>query len=93
MKIEIAYALYHEQFLDVEEVALDCTVAQALANSQMLRRFPDLDTSKVGIFGKLVQPEQVLQAGDRIEIYRPLKADPKDRRREKVEKERSSQSK
>lgn len=93
MKIEIAYALYEEQFLDVEEVAENTTVEQALAQSKMLQRFAELDTSKVGIFGKMVKHDQVLQEGDRIEIYRPLKADPKDRRRENVARERDGKSK
>lgn len=88
MQIEVAYALYEEQYLDVEEVREECTVEQALTQSKMLERFPDLDTGKVGIFGKMVKHDQVLREGDRIEIYRPLKADPKDRRREKVAKER-----
>ncbi len=88
MQIEVAYALYEEQYLDVEEVSEGCTVEQALAQSKMLKRFPDLDTEKVGIFGKMVKHDYVLREGDRIEIYRPLKADPKDRRREKVAKER-----
>lgn len=92
MRIEIAYALYEEQFLDVEEVAESTTVEQALEGSKMLQRFPDLNTEKVGIFGKLVNHDQVLREGDRIEIYRPLKADPRDRRREKVAKERKQQS-
>lgn len=92
MQIEIAYALYEEQFLDVEDVNEPCTVEQALAQSKMLQRFPDLNTEKVGIFGKMVKHDFVLREGDRIEIYRPLKADPKDRRREKVAKERQSQS-
>lgn len=88
MKIEIAYALYSEQYLDVEDVVEHTTVLQALNQSKMLQRFPDLDIEKVGIFGKVVKHDQRLREGDRIEIYRPLKADPKDRRRERVAKER-----
>lgn len=91
IKIEVAYALYEEQFLDVEEVAANTTVGEALKNSKMLQRFPNLNIEKVGIFGKMVKHEQVLRQGDRIEIYRPLKVDPKDRRREKVAKEREQQ--
>ena len=93
MKIEVAYALYEEQYLDVEEVAEGTTISQALASSKMLQRFPDLNIDKVGIFGKLTNAEQALREGDRIEIYRPLKADPKDRRREKVARERSQEKK
>ncbi|BBP46248.1 UPF0125 protein [Thiosulfatimonas sediminis] len=91
MKIEVAYALKEEQFLFVEQVAEGCTVAQALQQSELLRRFPDLNLEKVGIFGKLVDADTVLREMDRIEVYRPLKADPRDRRREKVNQERSAQ--
>lgn len=90
MKVEVAYAPYEEQFLMVEEVNEGATVAEVLAQSKMLQRFPGLNTEKVGIFGKLVNQDQVLREGDRIEIYRPLKADPRDRRRKKVEKERQA---
>ncbi|WP_319381442.1 RnfH family protein [Thiomicrorhabdus sp.] len=88
MLIEIAYALQEEQFLWEQEVEEGCTVAQALADSEFKKRFPEADDDKVGIFGKLVSKETRLREGDRIEIYRPLKADPRDRRRRKVEEER-----
>ena len=88
IQIEVAYALPEEQFLLTEEVKEGSTVGQALAASTLLAEFPNLNIDKVGIFGKLVSPETVLRAGDRIEVYRPLKADPRDRRRAKVEQER-----
>lgn len=88
MQIEVAYALEDAQFLLTETVAEGCTVGEALKVSEIMTMFPGLDIEKVGIFGKLVKHDAVLREGDRIEIYRPLKADPKDRRRTKVEKER-----
>ncbi len=88
IQIEVAYALEDEQFLFTEEVDEGSTIAQALAGCKLLAEFPSLNTDKVGIFGKLLNGDAVLRAGDRIEVYRPLKADPRDRRREKVEKER-----
>lgn len=88
IQIEVAYALPDEQFLFNEEVDKGTTVAQALARSKLLIEFPSLNIDKVGIFGKLVNSDAVLRAGDRIEVYRPLKADPRDRRRAKVEQER-----
>lgn len=89
MKIEVAYALKEEQFLFVQEVDENTTIAEALKHSQLLQRFPDLSIDKVGIFGKLASVDTVLREGDRIEVYRPLKADPRDRRREKVNQERA----
>lgn len=88
IQIEVAYALPDEQFLFAEEVEEGATVGQALSASKLLTEFPNLNVDKVGVFGKLVSPQTVLRAGDRIEVYRPLKADPRDRRRERVEKER-----
>jgi hypothetical protein len=88
IQIEVAYALPEEQFLFTEEVAQGSTVAQALADSKLLKEFPNLNIDKVGIFAKLVDSNTILRPGDRIEVYRPLKVDPRDRRREKVEKER-----
>ncbi len=86
--IEVAYALPDEQFLFSEEVEKGTTVGQALSASKLLAEFPNLNIDKVGIFGKLVNSDTVLRPRDRIEVYRPLKADPRDRRREKVEQER-----
>jgi len=91
MKIEIAYAPLEEQFIFVEEVAEGCTVGEALANSKLLQEFPDLNTDKVGIFGRVVEKDLVLRELDRIEVYRPLKVDPRDRRRKNVEDERKLQ--
>ncbi|MBF6057885.1 MULTISPECIES: RnfH family protein [Thiomicrorhabdus] len=88
MLIEIAYALEEEQFLWQQEVEEGCTIEQALAVSEFKKRFPQVNDDKVGIFGKLASKDTVLREGDRIEIYRPLKADPRDRRRQKVEEER-----
>ncbi len=88
IQIEVAYALPDEQFLFTEKVEEGTTVGQALAASKLLAEFPNLNIDKVGVFGKLVTADTVLRIGDRIEVYRPLKADPRDRRRERVEKER-----
>ena len=91
MKIEVAYALFEEQFLFVEEVPEGTTVGAALEQSKLLQEFPGLNTDKVGIFGKIVNKDQVLKEFDRIEVYRPLKVDPRDRRRKNVEDERKQQ--
>lgn len=88
MRIEVAYALPDEQFLFEQEVEEGCTIEQALKTSKLLEEFPDLNIDKVGIFGRLVPADTPLREGDRIEVYRPLKVDPRDRRRQQVEDER-----
>jgi len=90
IKIETAYALPDVQYLFEEAVEQGSTVEQALASSKLLKELPGISTEKVGIFGKLVNQDTVLREGDRIEVYRPLKADPRDRRRQKVENERKA---
>jgi putative ubiquitin-RnfH superfamily antitoxin RatB of RatAB toxin-antitoxin module len=79
MKISVTYALPDRQsWLDVE-VAEQATVRDAIEASGIFRAFPNLDlsTQKVGIFGKPVSLEARLEAGQRVEIYRPITADPK----------------
>lgn len=88
MRIEVAYALPDEQFLFEQEVKEGCTIEQALKTSKLLEEFPDLNIDKVGIFGRLVPADTPLREGDRIEVYRPLKVDPRERRRQQVEDER-----
>lgn len=92
MKIEVVYALEEEQFLFEEEVPEGATVETALKTSMLLKKFPDLDISKVGVWSQVVKLDQVLREGDRIEVYRPLKADPRDRRRKQVAAERQKDS-
>jgi putative ubiquitin-RnfH superfamily antitoxin RatB of RatAB toxin-antitoxin module len=84
MKIEIVYALKNEQFFYTEEVEEGTTVGEALASSQLLKEFPNLDISKVGIFSQAAKKEDELNENDRIEIYRPLLVDPKAKRRERA---------
>lgn len=88
MSVEVAYALEHEQYLYEVRVPVGATAKEAVEASVLVKMFPDLDYSKVGIFSKPVPLDTVLRERDRVEIYRPLKADPKERRRKNVEKER-----
>jgi len=79
ISIEVAYALPDEQvILDVDIDPTD-TVEEAIRKSGILEQFSEIDlsTSKVGIFGKLTKLDKTLNERDRIEIYRPLIADPK----------------
>ena len=63
-------------------------IEQAIQGSGLLERFPniDLNINKVGIFSKIQELDTVLCPGDRIEIYRPLLADPKEARRQRAKK-------
>lgn len=86
ISIEVAYARPEEQVILKLDVAPDTTIQQAIEQSGMLERFPEIDvgTLKAGIFGKLKKLTQTLQQGDRVEIYRPLIADPKQVRKERA---------
>lgn len=78
MQISVAYAEPAQQVWLRIEVPEDVTVEQAIIQSGLLRQFPELDLTEraVGVFGKLVKLDAALQPGDRIEIYRPITADP-----------------
>jgi putative ubiquitin-RnfH superfamily antitoxin RatB of RatAB toxin-antitoxin module len=84
--IEIIYALEDQQKLLTQNLQDEQTVQAAIQQSGILERYPELDiaTMIVGIFGKKTKMTQVLRAHDRIEIYRPLIADPKEVRKRKA---------
>ena len=84
--IEIAYALPDKQNILTLEVADGTTIEQAIQASGIVEKYPDIDLSKqkVGVFGKLKKLNQPLRAGDRVEIYRPLIADPKEVRKQRA---------
>lgn len=86
MPVEVAYARPDEQVILALEVPVGATLMQAVEQSGILERFAEIDstTMKVGIFGKLKKADQVLQGGDRVEIYRPLVADPKQVRKQRA---------
>ena len=86
--IEVIYALPEEQELITLDVDQGTTVEQAIKQSGILERYTDIDlaVNKVGIFGKIAKTDQELRDKDRIEIYRPLIADPKESRRKRAEK-------
>jgi len=84
--VEVVYALSDTQSLIALTVAPGTTARQAIEQSGILQRHPQIDPAyrKIGIFGKAAAPDDVLKDGDRIEIYRPLIADPKDARRRRA---------
>ena len=83
MRVEVAYALTERQRIVVLELAAGATAADALAASGLLRSEPALAAAplELSVFGRLVAPQQVLRDGDRVEVLRPLQADPKEVRR------------
>lgn len=85
--VEVAYALPQEQVVLSLSVAPGATIQQAIEQSGILKKFPDIDLTrnKLGIFGKLSKPDTVLRDRDRVEIYRPLIADPKEVRKKRAE--------
>lgn len=85
--VEVAYAVPEQQTLLSLEVEEGTTAREAVERSGLLQQFPDIElggANKIGIFGKLVKAEQALRPGDRVEIYRPLIADPKEVRRQRA---------
>lgn len=86
INVEVAYALPEKQCILKVNVDAGTTVGAAIVQSGILQEFPDLDVenSKVGIFGKAAAMTAKLRDGDRVEIYRPLIADPKEVRRKRA---------
>ena len=84
ISVEVAYGLPDEQFLVAIELPVESTVETAIRASGVLEKYPEIDLARnrTGIFSRLAKPATVLKAGDRVEIYRPLTADPKEVRRE-----------
>ncbi|WP_343463618.1 RnfH family protein [Pantoea sp.] len=86
--VEVVYALPEKQYLHPVTLEEGATVQQAIEASGVLslRKEIDLAENKVGIFSRPVKLGDVVQEGDRVEIYRPLIADPKELRRQRAER-------
>ncbi len=84
--VEVAYATPNRQIIIPLEVPEGATLEQAIIQSRIQEQFPDIQpaTAKVGIFGKLSKLSATVRAGDRVEIYRPLIADPKAVRKQRA---------
>ena len=87
INVELVYALPAEQILLQFEVPKGTAIAEAVRLSGILDKHPEIDVEKgkFGIFSKLSKTDTVLREKDRIEIYRPLIADPKEVRRKRAE--------
>lgn len=84
MDIEVAYALPERQCIVSLQVPPGSSVREVLELSGLQAEFPELDLRRcpVGVYGREIADDYVIRAGDRIEIYRPLKRDPREARRE-----------
>ena len=87
INVEILYALPSQQPLLRVQLGDGATVGDAIRASGVLDAFPEIDLAKnkIGIFSKLVKLDEAVRDKDRVEIYRPLIADPKEVRRKRAE--------
>ena len=85
--IEVIYALPLRQYIQRVKWREEMTVRQALEESGLLRLIPGLEIEqlKLGIYSRFVSLDSSVKPGDRVEIYRPLIADPKAMRRKRAE--------
>jgi putative ubiquitin-RnfH superfamily antitoxin RatB of RatAB toxin-antitoxin module len=86
IRVEIAYARPDEQAIIPDRGARRDDAGAGILRSRIQERFPEiqLQTAKVGVFGKLSKLSAAVRAGDRVEIYRPLLADPKEVRKKRA---------
>lgn len=86
MIVEVAYARPGTQTLLTVELPPGANAGEAVAGSGILERHPEIEWpgAPIGVFGRKVDPGHLLREGDRVEIYRPLIADPKEARRRRA---------
>ncbi len=91
LRIEVAAALPDRQVVVPLNLAAGATVEQAIEAAGLASKLPgfEIDKRRCGIFGRLCRPDRVLVDGDRVELYRPLTADPKEVRRQLAQLERA----
>ncbi|KEI70281.1 protein RnfH [Endozoicomonas elysicola] len=96
IRVEVAYARANEQKIISVQVKQGTTLLEAVQQSGIVDYFPEinLDEAKLGIFGKAVAKpaEQAIKEGERVEIYRPLIADPKEVRKRRAEQAKQKKS-
>lgn len=87
IRVEVVYALAGQQEIIPLTVPEGTCVLDAIEQSGVLEKYPEIDLkkNKLGIFAKLSKPDAVLRDRDRVEIYRPLIADPKQVRKQRAE--------
>ena len=89
INVEVAYAT--EQYVELIELSVTegTTVLEAITQSGMAELHPEAKIAEgfIGMYGKLCSPDTSVREGDRIEIYRPLLADPKEARRRRADRQ------
>lgn len=91
LHVEVAAALRDRQVVVPVVLAEGATVQHAIDAAELDSKLPgfEFDHRRIGVFGRLCRPDRLLMDGDRVELYRPLKADPKEVRRQLAELERA----
>jgi uncharacterized protein len=86
IRVEVVYPLPQKQEIFTVNLHAGATVRQAIEASGILQKYPEIDLSKnkFGVFAKLAKPDALLRDRDRVEIYRPLIADPKEVRKQRA---------
>lgn len=86
ISIEVVYALPQKQEMFTVKLPEGATVREAVEACGVLQKYPEIDLTKnkLGVFAKLTKPDGVLRDRDRVEIYRPLIADPKEVRKQRA---------
>ena len=84
ISIDVAYALPGRQVLRRLSLPRGSTVADALLASGLRDEYPEIDFGRVGIYGRTAGANTLLRDRDRVEIYRPLVAEPKEIRRRRA---------
>lgn len=88
INVEVIYALPQEQITFKVSVEQGATALQVIEASGILIKYPEIEftVNKLGIYSRLIKLDTVIADGERIEIYRPLTADPKEMRKRRAEK-------
>lgn len=89
LRIQVVYAVPERQLLRRVSLPEGSTVEDAVRASGLRTECPEIDAMQVGIYGKLVSKDTMLRDRDRVELYRPLKVDPKEARRARAAGKRS----
>ncbi|WII92618.1 RnfH family protein [Kingella negevensis] len=92
INIEVAYGTAQQQKLYTLQLPTGSTARQAAIAANVQTDFPESqpENAPLGIFGKAIKDNHILREGDRVEIYRPLLADPKDARRKRVAQKKNA---
>lgn len=96
LRVEVAYSPHERRVDHVEfELPEGSTVADALRASGLLQRHAGIDLAgqRLGIWGRLCRADDALREGDRVELYRALEVDPKEARRLRQQRQRTTTSK